>query len=229
MKHDEALQLKAAERYLLDEFSPEMREQFEEHFFSCPECAADVRMGAAFIEQSHKALASHPPVLSMPAVPSKSGWFAWRWTPVLGAAFAVLLLVVGYQTFVVSPKMSKTIAGLREPQVLASTYLSNGTARGDSRPRVTVQPGQPFVLFVDMPANSRYQSYSAELMDPSGKRVWSLAIPAETVEASKDTVPIRVAPVNNASGEYQLLLKGLSPGTEAGTEIGRYVFELNAR
>ena len=43
MDHETAVRLQAAERYLLDQFSPEERRGFEEHFFGCPECADQVR------------------------------------------------------------------------------------------------------------------------------------------------------------------------------------------
>ena len=48
MNHQEAVEQRAAERYLLGEFSPPERGEFEEHFFGCQECAGEVRAGAAF-------------------------------------------------------------------------------------------------------------------------------------------------------------------------------------
>ena len=36
MDHETAVQLQAAERYVLDEFSPKERADFEEHFFAAP-------------------------------------------------------------------------------------------------------------------------------------------------------------------------------------------------
>ncbi len=50
MSHDEALCTLAAERYLLREFDDRLREAFEEHFFDCSECAADLRAGATFLD-----------------------------------------------------------------------------------------------------------------------------------------------------------------------------------
>ena len=50
MDHSQALRLHAAEKYLLGELAPEVREQFEEHYFECEECANDVKAGAAFID-----------------------------------------------------------------------------------------------------------------------------------------------------------------------------------
>ena len=52
MEHIEAVQQMAAERYLLDELPPELRDAFEEHLFDCPECAFDLRAGAAFVDEA---------------------------------------------------------------------------------------------------------------------------------------------------------------------------------
>ena len=225
MNHSEALQLMATEKYLLDEFPPDIRDQFEEHFFCCQECALDVRMTAAFLEHSKEALSTPGPVLQ-PVEPSKSGWFAWIRPAFVVPAFAILLLVIGYQALFVNPSLSKAIADLRKPQVLASVYLSSGTSRGGSRPVVTDQGGQPFVLFIDIPADSRFSSYSAELLSPLGAKVWSLAIPAEAVESAKDSLPIRVVPANNESGKYVLVVRGIGSGGAEAPEIARYEFDL---
>src|SRR3954447_16921479 len=45
MDHNEAIDTMAAQRYVLNEMTPEDRDAFEEHFFGCPECAADVHDG----------------------------------------------------------------------------------------------------------------------------------------------------------------------------------------
>src|SRR5579859_7140734 len=39
MNHEEAIRMMGTEQYLLNELSPELREQFEEHFFDCGICA----------------------------------------------------------------------------------------------------------------------------------------------------------------------------------------------
>jgi len=49
MDHNEAIKQMAAERYLLNELTPDLRDAFEEHAFGCPECALDLRAGSAFI------------------------------------------------------------------------------------------------------------------------------------------------------------------------------------
>jgi len=47
MDHQEALRRSAVEKYLLNEMPQPERDEFEEHFFGCQECAADLRATAA--------------------------------------------------------------------------------------------------------------------------------------------------------------------------------------
>src|SRR4051794_19198223 len=42
MTHDEAKKSMAAEAYILDDLEPAERTAFEEHFFDCTDCTADV-------------------------------------------------------------------------------------------------------------------------------------------------------------------------------------------
>jgi len=52
MDHQEALRLQAVEKYLLDELTTELRQQFEEHYFDCPECATGVKALGTFVTAS---------------------------------------------------------------------------------------------------------------------------------------------------------------------------------
>ena len=47
MDHNEAVRLQAAEKYVLGEFPADLRDEYEEHFFDCAECAVDVKAIAA--------------------------------------------------------------------------------------------------------------------------------------------------------------------------------------
>ena len=51
---------RAAERYLLGEMSETEREQYEEHFFNCADCAADVRSTATFLDALRACLPPAP-------------------------------------------------------------------------------------------------------------------------------------------------------------------------
>src|ERR1700739_2666781 len=100
MDHPEATRLLAVEKYLLDEMPPELRDEFEEHFFGCPECAADLRATEAFLGAAKQELKAAP--LRKPAAAEKKSPFGFLWKPVFALpAFALLLLVIAYQNIVV--------------------------------------------------------------------------------------------------------------------------------
>ena len=56
MEHELAIKSLAAERYLLDEMTSQERDEFEEHFFGCSECADAVRTGTAFTANGREAV-----------------------------------------------------------------------------------------------------------------------------------------------------------------------------
>ena len=49
ISHEEAVQTLATEKYLLGELYPELRDQFEEHVFSCQQCSFDLWAAATFL------------------------------------------------------------------------------------------------------------------------------------------------------------------------------------
>ena len=75
MDHTEATRELMTERYLLGELSPAQKDAFEEHFFSCGECAEAVAQGAYFVDNARAALAEQRPAAVPPAViASQSRW-----------------------------------------------------------------------------------------------------------------------------------------------------------
>jgi anti-sigma factor RsiW len=231
MDHDLVVRQKMTERYLLDELDAEARDEFEGHFFDCPDCASDVRACALFVEHSKVALAkqSEPIPGSVPAaaaIPSKPGWLAGLRTglhTVLRPAFAVpllagLLAVIGYQNLVTYPQMQQA---LNRPQLLPWAQVNVGTY-GSEGPVVRTRAGEGFLLFVRIPPDGSYSRYAAELYDPAGKAEWSLTIPAV---AGQDQWPVRVPGANRAAGSYTLAVRGITTAGES-KEVGRAIFEL---
>jgi hypothetical protein len=229
MDHSESIRLMAAEKYLLGELTPELREQFEEHFFDCQECALDVRAGARLVEHC-KVVLSEPVAVSPAMVPVSAAAqpraFAWFRPAFVAPILAALLVVIGYQNLVTYPKLKGEVAIVNQPQVLASASLINANTRGAERTPITVRPGESFLLFVDIPPDARASSYLAELHGPDGNSEWSLAIPAET---AKNMVPIRVPAGHRGPGMYTLVLRGVDSSGGKGFEVGRYPFELLIR
>jgi len=223
MDHDMVVRQKMTERYLLDELDPAARDEFEEHFFDCGECAHDVRAGTLFVEQSKVVLAEKrelvaaalPPIAPVPAVP---GWLAWFRPSVAVPVMVMLLIVIVYQNLVVYPRLQRTS---NSPQVLPWASVNVGTWSSGG-PVITTRPGEGFLLFVRIPPESGYSHYTAELYSPGGKLKWTVTIPATSAQ---DQWPVQVPGANRETGSYTLAVHGVTAAGET-KEAGRASFEL---
>jgi len=222
MDHEEVVRSKMTERYLLGELDPDARDEFEEHFFDCPDCALDVRAGALFVEQSKVVLAEKAQSVSadMPvaAIPPKPGWFTWLRPALAVPVMALLLAVIGYQNLVTYPRLQ---LALNSPRVLPWASVNVGTW-GSGGPVISARPGQGFLLFVRIPPDGGYPHYIADLYNPSGKQEWSLTIPASP---GQDQWPVQVPGADRAAGSYILVVRGVTAAGES-KEVGRTSFEL---
>ena len=240
MEHTQAIQLKAAERYVLGELPRDLREQYEEHFFSCVECAEEVNLAAAFVENSRAAMGSEPvmPPVRLPVGaeqrPAASGWFSVLLRPSFAVpVFAALLMLVAYQTFLVIPRLkaatTHSIAALASaaPQTLASFSLITAGSRGGGEPlTVNVAPAQPFSLYFDIPPDGNYSSYICQLQTAAGATEFSLNISAEQ---AKNAVQLLIPSSSLGTGKHVLVVRGLGTqdsGASSGTEVARYPFTL---
>lgn len=222
MDHAEVVRQKTTERYLLDELIPEKREEFEEHFFDCMECALDVRAASLLVEQSKIVLAEDVGKTAVPvARPGRGrlGWAAWLRPSVVGPAFALLLVVVGYQNLAELPQLKEAAS---RPQLVADSATINAGARGTGAKTVAAPRGSSFLLNVSIPPDGSYSRYIAELDNPAGKLDWSVEIPASAV---KDQWPITVPVANREAGTYNFVVRGITTAGES-KEISRTSVEL---
>jgi len=226
MDHQEALRRQAVEKYLLDELSGEERDAFEEHFFGCPECAADLGAATAFLEEAKKELKRPPPVKSVRRVRNSLPRLGFFRRPVLmGLACAVLASVIVYQNVLVYPRLAGERAQLDRPEVLSAISLIGANSRGGTIPSATLSRRQSILLSLDIPAAQQYASYSCVLVAPSGAIVWSVPVSAEQ---AKDTVSIRIPGGQWQRGDYTLLVKAqTNPPRESPVDIARYRVTLN--
>ncbi len=221
MDHQEAIRLTATERYLMDELPPELRDQFEEHFFECQDCASDVRAASRFIEHSKDILAEEvqPAMVAAPrAIQGPAGWRTWFGPAVLVPVLALLLIVIAYQNFVTYPEMK---VAANHPEVLPWATINTRT-RGGSTPNIDIRRGSGFVLMINIPPDAQYSSYVAALYDPAGNKEWSLRI---STSPEQDTYVVRIPPASRDSGAYALTLQGVT-NTGQSMEISRTPFEL---
>ena len=126
MDHNQAIKLDAVERYLLEEMTPQERDDFEEHYFDCHDCATELRATAAFMDAAGQELKANPVPQPKKATNGGNGksFFASLWpTMLVWSALAASLLVIVYQNAVVFPRFQTQIAELRAPEVLPVVSL----------------------------------------------------------------------------------------------------------
>jgi hypothetical protein len=228
MNHSEALHQMAAERYLLDELTPDAREAFEEHLFDCQECALDLRACAAFVEVAKTQLpglsGAAVPSLSRPHKAKREWWLFWLRPAFAAPAFASLLLVLGYQNLVTYPRLR---AAATQPRLIPWTQL-----RGDMR-------GAPLVIAADhkhgvalpidlpsQPSEGAYASYSIELHDPQGKLAFGAVVPAPgQSDSDSQRLGLVIPGAILRNGVYTIAVSGVAPNGER-TVIDQYAFEL---
>jgi hypothetical protein len=221
MDHEGVVRQKLTERYLLGELDDQTRQEFEEHYFDCPDCAVDVRAGALFVEQTKVVLAEPPqPVPASPpaTTPAKPGWFAWFRPAFAAPVMALLLVVTGYQNLVMYPRLQHA---LNSPRVLPFAVVNVG-AWGSAEKVISIRAGEGFLLFARIEPDASYSKYIAELYNPAGKLEWTLPIPASTTQ---DHYPVEVPPAAREAGNYILAVRGITAAGES-KEVGRPSFEL---
>lgn len=54
MDHTEAIRLQAVEKYVLGELPEAQRDEYEEHYFDCAECALDLMAAATFVDTARE-------------------------------------------------------------------------------------------------------------------------------------------------------------------------------
>ena len=200
MEHKQAIATLAAEKYVLDEFSMEQREEFEEHFFSCPDCADDVRTLNRF-------RAGAKVVLAEPEVgieKSRQGsWFqrllnllsaGWQQPSYAWGALAAILMVTTITGGMRVVELKKQL----QPQAITSVVLRPET-RGDITAIAPQQLGSFVLLEADVPG-------------ASGELSWELKN-----SGTQDVVFTGRAPAPPPGASFKLLLP--SPKLGAGEYI----------
>ncbi|MGA7226561.1 MAG: hypothetical protein WB621_01620 [Candidatus Acidiferrales bacterium] len=232
MEHTEAVQLKAAERYVLGELTGDLRAQYEDHYFGCAECAESLKLAAMFAENTRAVLESEAATarLATPVVaarkPTGGGWLAAFLRPSFAIpVFALLLLFAGYQSLIVIPHL-KLAAPSAAPQALASYSLITADSRGGEPPAITVPANKPFSLYIDIPPEKQFPQYVCEVVNASGAIEYSVNISGQEAQNS---VQLLMPPATLKAGNYTLVVRGLGTPEAAagsGTEVARYPFTL---
>jgi hypothetical protein len=226
MNHSDAVRLKASEQYLLGEMGGPLRDEFEDHFMACAECAADVRAGVAFVESTREVLRLEPSVTVEAATAHRpTGWLAAFLRPAITAPALLLLVVIaGYQGMVTIPRIKSQLSQANAPGTLAAFSLIGANSRGETPVVVAVRPDQPFALYLDIRPDPSFSRYTCEVENASGAPAFSLQVSAQE---AKNTVQIFVPASRLTPGPYVMVVRGIGASQEAangGVEVMRSHF-----
>jgi hypothetical protein len=175
--HEAAVETLAAERYLLDEMSGADREAFEDHFFSCETCAADLRSCAAMLRGANAGFAgtgSHARVaVATNTAVERSAWYRSAVLP--WAAAAALAAVTTSQSFWIASSLRRDAS----PVAIAPVTLRPAARGADAivpLPRGT----DPVSLAVEMNGRADGSKIAYTLSTSDGRHIVSglVAAPA---------------------------------------------------
>jgi anti-sigma factor RsiW len=197
MDHRQAVETLALERYLLGEMADLERDAFEEHFFSCAECAEDARAVGTMRDAVANGMAGSARqapsrVLQMPSPRRRLVSVVVPW-----AAAASLALVAGYQGLVLRQA---------QKQLAAPIVLSPVTLRPASRgqePVVFATAGAVLTLAVDLGGGVMNGDIEYEIRHAEGATIASDRVPAP-----KDGTPLLLLVPSSLfqTGQHYVLL-----------------------
>jgi hypothetical protein len=229
MTHAEAVGQQIAEKYVLGELAPEVREQFEDHYFDCAECASDLKAlaslmaaGKAVCEEGFSAEIAIPDKRT-----EKAGWFTWLRPIVAVPAIAALAGILIFQNAGLIPVWKKPSANQPNVQIYELTYRLQGITRGESGSKISVNPHESFGLDFDFTPTESAPSYKGSLLDASGTALLTFTV--NGAAANKELHLVVPAKTVHA-GDYNLVFteEGGGPDTKS-KEVQRLSFTVDFR
>lgn len=223
MDHSEALRLQATEKYILGELSPKLREEYEEHYFECEECASEVRAAVAFSDNARELFRKES---GQEERVQAGHLFGWLRPAIAAPVLAGLLLVVCYQRFVTIPKLQRGAAVPTTVQPADFVSLIGANSRSEGPKTFQIHRDRPAIMEVDIPTSGEFASYLCQLRDASGRTIYQDHISAAD---AKSTVHLILPKGALKPGEFSLALigQGTSPDKiSSRSEIERLAFSV---
>ena len=228
MDHLDADKTKAVERYMLGDLSVSEVEEFERHFFDCPQCSEELRALAIFQENARAVFVEQdlaPMPASVPAPESAAGWWrglsplfsnrgtSWNRPWAMALAALVIGIFAGYMAFT-----------MREGAQAIKGYPLYALARGEETIVSPPQGSKFYRMYFDNSWEGTYTSYRAVVRDESGATKLSIPVALDPGEAEVEVlVPTRKLP----SGKYVLAMMGGNGDKE--TELALLPFTLQIK
>jgi len=228
MDHSEATGVHAVEKYLLGELESSEKELFEEHFFTCALCAAEVKAGAMFADNLRSVARDEArPSFASPRVQPATQTDSWgsrfrnllSW-PVLvpslaAAAFGAIAIV---QTLFTIPGLKSELAQYEAPQE-APAFALHAAVRSAGKVETFRPHTRFFTLYFDITRKWQAASYVCVIVDSKNRQRFEL----ETKRENRETINLLLDSSHFESGTYTLIVRSTSNPSE---ELLRNEFNL---
>src|SRR6266436_2279982 len=170
MDHNEAIQLQAAVKYVLGELSQVQRDEYEEHYFDCGECAVDIKALATFADTAREVLRQQKAEqLAKELATTRGGWLRWLQPVVAVPVFAALLLIIAYQNAVTIPQ-ARQEASSGAAQILFNSHSLRGVnTAGEEGRTLSIRAREAFFLNFDFVPTRSFDNYIGQLEDANGR------------------------------------------------------------
>jgi hypothetical protein len=235
MDHNTAIENHTAERYLMGELTEVDRDAYEEHFFSCPACADEIRSANAFMESGRKVVQEEVKTKVPTSDLRRSIWSEWlNWRsllhPMPATAFALLLAMVGfagYQNSVTIPRLSQMRKAYLIPNHSVSLVFDD--SRGDPQ---KAPFGKPLDLAIAIPKadNPSMNSTAYQAVIVTDSNVLEFGPFKISQQDARDNVDISLQAGALPVGKYYLVIRGVNSSGAQNSEKGeplRIPFEIS--
>lgn len=220
MDHKTAIRTQALERYLLEEMSPVDRDNFEEHYFSCRECAEAVQMSAALVASVRLQATRSIAAASAPVVqhgPARRRWLDWLRPLAAHPAFALVLLgVIGFQNLVQVPALRRELSDANSPRALTGFVLQGETRAASTT--IELEPGRDLLIETTVDPTGHSGEFEVLILNAEQKPVITLPGP---IVPRDYLLQILIPRGRLAPGSYSLIVKAYG-----GPEHKRIPFEV---
>ncbi|HKD09882.1 MAG TPA: zf-HC2 domain-containing protein [Bryobacteraceae bacterium] len=226
MDHLHAQQTQAVERYVLGELTAAEAEEFEIHFFECPQCAMAVDAGQEFIEGARASFREPraEKIKGREDIRAPRPSFFERISEALSAfcrpvitvpAMAALAGIAAYE----GVSASNLNRVLETARAVPAVQLI-GASRGDEMV-VPVWKGEAFApVAFDVPPGASYKTYLC-VLNSGDQEVLSVTSPAPA-DGQPITIQLPIRRLKDA--HYDLMVYGLTPDGQRSDRISRYPF-----
>ncbi len=207
MEHGQVERNHTVERYLLDELSEADRSRFEEHYFSCESCAAEVKAGTAFVANLEAVLVEPESVRNASREQRKPWWAfqwpTWNFAPLAAAAsMAMLLGVVVYQNAFQIPQIRARAT--ESGPLLAMVPITRAGASRAGEALTFSRSAGTIPLTIRHEWEQNYPRYSAELKRQDGSVAARVVIPSAPGDFS-----VTISSSALSLGRYTLAINGI--------------------